>query len=115
MDIVEIQEELEKIEEAILKYSKKHKLEALQGSNSIVSINKSLDYNFPTKTFDKEKHFKLENLLKETEYWKDVSGFNTSKLKDFLENDEIGNEKLKKKILKLVSLEEKVNFSIRKK
>lgn len=108
-----IEEEMEKVEEAILRYAEKHQLETLQRENSLVAINKTKDYSFPTKTGSPERYGELESLLKKTKYWDDVSTINSTKLEQLLENDAL-EDKLKKEIIKLAPLEEKVSLSVRK-
>jgi len=109
-----VKEEMAKVEEAILAYAKKHKVEVLEGEESLVAINKKKEYSYPTKTGDLEKFEQLESLLKMGKHWKDVSSVNSAKVSRLLESDEI-DEKLKAKIIALVPLEEHVNISIRKK
>ena len=110
----DIKQEMEKVEEAILEYSKKHKIDVLEGGDSLVVINKKKDYSFPTKTADLEKYEELENLLKISKYWKNTSSVNSTKVAQLLESDEI-DQKLKKKIIKLIPLEESISISVRKK
>jgi flagellar motor protein MotB len=110
----DIKQEMEKVEEAILEYSKKHKIDVLEGGDSLVVINKKKDYSFPTKTADLEKYEELENLLKISKYWKNASSVNSTKVAQLLESDKI-DQKLKKKIIKLIPLEESISISVRKK
>jgi len=112
-EIMAIQEEMEKVEEAVLNYAEKHEIEALQGSEMQIVINREKGYIFPTKSSDLEKYEELENLLKETKYWEPASSINGTKLEQLLEEDAI-DKKLKKKILALMPLEESVSISIRK-
>ena len=55
----------------------------------------------------------LENLLKISKHWKDVSSVNPTKVSQLLESDEI-DEKLKAKIIALVPLEENIKISVKK-
>lgn len=109
-----IQEEIQQVKEAILRYAKKHSVEALQGSEMQVAINQKRGYAFPTKSSDTEKYEALENLLISTKYWKKISSVNATKLGQMLEDDAIETE-LKRKIIELASLEEDISLSIRKK
>jgi putative RecB family exonuclease len=109
-----IKQEMEKIEEAILKYAEQHKVDVLEGGESLVAVNKKKDYSFPTKTADIEKYNELENLLKKSKYWSDVSSVNATKVSQLLEDNKIDN-KLKMQIIALVPLEESISLSVRKK
>jgi len=113
-EVESLQNEMEKVEEAILKYAEKHKIETVQGSEMQVIINKNKDYVFPTKSSDLERYEELENLLKETKYWDSVSSINSYKIEQLLAENKI-DEKLKKKIIALAPVEEVVKISIRKK
>ena len=113
IDVEIIQDEMEKVEKAILNYADKHEIETLQGSDMLVTVNKELGYVIPTKSSDMEKYQQLENLLIETKYWESASSINNAKLGQLLSENAI-DEKLKKKIVALVPLEESVKISIRK-
>jgi len=113
-EVESLQNEMEKVEEAILKYADKHQIETVQGSEMQVVINKNKDYVFPTKSSDLERYEELENLLKATKYWDSVSSINSSKIEQLLAENKI-DEKLKKKIIALAPVEEVVKISIRKK
>ena len=109
-----IQEEMEKVEEAILKYAQKHNVEALQGSESQVVINKTHSYEFPTKSSNVKNYAVMETILKNSKYWNAISAINATKLEKLLIDDAI-DAKLKKKIIALAPMKENVSFSIRKK
>ncbi|MBU0648549.1 PD-(D/E)XK nuclease family protein [Patescibacteria group bacterium] len=105
--------EKEKVEQAILKYAKKHQVETLHGNDSRIVINKTTNYSFPARSVDLERYSKLENLLKETKYWDDVSSINASRLEQLLTKNDF-EDKLKNKIIKLAPVEERVRLSIKK-
>lgn len=109
-----LNEEMGKIEKAMLKYSEKNGVEVLAGGEKLVNINQYAVYSFPTKSNDKERYQELEDLLKDTKYWPEISAVNSTKLNQLMEDDGI-DEKLKNKILELAPLEDKVSFSIKKK
>ena len=108
-----VAEEMEKVKQAILEYAKKHEIEALNGDGSLVAINKTKDYSFPTKSSDPERYNELENLLKGTKYWNDISVVNAAKLDQLLASDVFDN-RLKNEIIKLAPLEEEISLSIKK-
>jgi putative RecB family exonuclease len=108
-----VQNEIEKVAEAILSYANKHKVEVLQGNDMRVVVNKEMNYVFPTKSSDLEKYEKLENLLKKTKYWEAISSINGTKLEQLLEAGVV-DKKLQKKISALVPIEESVSIAIRK-
>lgn len=109
-----IQEEMEKVEEAILKYAQKHNVETLQGSELQVVINKTHSYEFPTKSSNVKNYEVMEIILKNSKYWNAISAINSTKLEQLLADNAI-DAKLKKKIIALAPMKEKVSFSIRKK
>jgi len=109
-----IQKELSKIEEAMLKYGQDNKIDVLDGDKSIVTIKQSQIYNFPTKSNNQKGYLLLEELLKNTKYWSEISAINSSKLNQLI-NDENIDADIKKEILKLAPLQEKISFSIKKK
>lgn len=113
-DVELINEDMEKIEEAILKYAEKHKVEVLNYGELLVAINKKKDYSFPTKSSSLEKYEALESLLKKSKYWNEVSSVNAVKIAQLLEDSQVDLE-LKKQIIMLAPLEETTRFSIRKK
>ena len=109
-----ITQEMEKIEEAILIYAKKNNMEALDGGDRLVAINKKQDYDIPRKSYDLERYEELENLLQKTKYWSDISTIADKKLKELLDEKEIDSD-LKDKILKIVPMKDNISLSIRKK
>lgn len=112
-DIIVIEEEMEKVKEAILEYAKKHNVETLHGDSHLVVIKKTEQSLFPTKSGDLEGYNKLEGLLISTKYWKDVSSINSTKLNQALESGAI-DEEIKNKILEIAPIQEDVSISIRK-
>jgi hypothetical protein len=109
----EIDIEMEKVREAILKYAEEKKVEVLDGGEKVVAINKKTGYIIPTKTGDSEKYSELEGLLKDTKYWAKISTVNSTKLTQLLESEEL-NEELKKKIIALAPFEEGISLSVKK-
>jgi putative RecB family exonuclease len=114
IEAVLIEEEMMKVEEAILKYSKQHGVDSLDGGERIVAITKTLDYAIPSKSGDSERYYQLEKLLKDTAYWPEISSINSTKLSKLLEEDAL-DKKLKNKIIELAPLEKGTKVSIRKK
>lgn len=108
-----IEGEMEKVKEAILKYSKKHNIDSLHGDSHLVIINRSDGYSFPTKSADMEKYEKFDNLLRETKYWKDVSTISMNKVEQMIKNGCFDDE-TKNKIAELAPIKENVNISIKK-
>lgn len=112
-EVVVVEEEMEKVRDAILKYARKNKIETLQGDNSTVVINKTKDYSFPTKLGDLERYNEMENLLRKTKYWNEISSINAAKLEHLLKTNNLNNQ-LKNKIIKLAPLQEEISISIKK-
>ncbi len=111
--VVKINSEMEKVEDAILQYAKKHKSDVLHGGEYEVNINRSEGYAFPLKSSDMEKYVALEQLLLESKYWSSVSQIATGKLENLLDDDQL-DPKLKKKILKLAEYRKEIKLSVRK-
>jgi CRISPR/Cas system-associated exonuclease Cas4 (RecB family) len=106
--------EMEKVKEAIIKYAKEHQTEVLDGGDRVVVVNKKESYDIPTKTADKERYDKLEEILKKTKYWPAVSSVNGSKLASLLQSGAIDN-KLAAKLQELITKREDIGLSVRKK
>lgn len=113
-EVISIQNEMEKVEEAILAYAGKHEIETLQGSEMQVIINREKGYFFPTKSSDPEKYSIIEVLLKGTKYWELASSINGAKLELLLAEDKL-DKKLQQKIIELMPLEESISISVKKK
>jgi hypothetical protein len=109
-----IDEEMEKIAEAIQQYAKKHKVEALEGTDARVVLNKKQYYDLPSKSSDLESYEIIETILKNSKYWDVVSAISVNKLALLLDDDALPT-KLKQKIIALAPLKEDVTISIRKK
>lgn len=112
-EVVAIEGEMEKVREAILKYAEGHKIQVLYTNDSMVVINKTKDYSFPTRSADLKRYNELENLLKETKYWNEISSISATKLEQLLESNSF-DAKLKSEIIRLAPLEEGTSISIKK-
>lgn len=109
-----IEEEMTKVEAAILKYGEQHGADTLDGGERLVVINETFDYAVPTKSGDSERYNQLESLLKDTPYWPKISSINSAKLFQLLADDAL-DEKLKNKIIELAPLEKEIKVSVKKK
>jgi len=71
--------ELEKVKEAIITYARKEKLEVMVGRNNKLRIRIDEKLKFPDKTQQAERQ-ELEEFIRETGKWLEVSRLDTSAL-----------------------------------
>jgi len=108
-----IEQEISKIEDAIFKYAENNELEVLDGGNHLVCIKRNKDYAFPRKSTEPKEYMELDELLRDTKYWNDVSDISFSKIKRFLDEG-ILEKNMEEKIIEISPPVEKTSISIRK-
>jgi putative RecB family exonuclease len=109
-----VEQEIKQIEDAIFKYAEKNQLEVLSGGSHLVCLKKNNDFDFPRKSAEPEEYQKLDELLRNTEYWDGVSELSFGKIKKFLDEG-ILEKNLADKIIEISPPVEKNSISIRKK
>jgi len=112
--IGEIDKDLSKLEEALLEYSKKNKVEIVRGSDKKLKIKFYYKPKFPNKS-DKRRE-ELDDLIKNSGKWIEVSDLNTWTLGKITQNpDDFGwDKKLVDRIKKYQEIEERYRLSVSK-
>ena len=77
--------EIEKLEEALVKFAEHNNVDVIFGSNNKVRIVTSERFIFPSKHSEKRKH--LEQLLKDAGKWDEVVQLDTSALNRILQDN----------------------------
>jgi hypothetical protein len=85
--------ELEKLEEAIIKFAEKEKIDCVFGSKNKVKITESERYSFPSKN-SKERE-QLEELLRKHDKYETVSQLDTTTLGEIIKTKQWEPELLK--------------------
>jgi len=94
--------EIEKLEEALVKFAEHNNVDVIFGSNNKVRIVTSERFIFPSKHSEKRKH--LEQLLKDAGKWDEVVQLDTSALNRILQ-DNLWDDKILKMLKDYVKLE----------
>lgn len=92
--IEEIDKEIEKLKEAVIKYSKDKGIGVIFGSNNQLSISTAEKTRFPGK--NTEEREKLENMLKKLNKWQEVATLDTYALDKKIEEGEWPKDIVKK-------------------
>jgi len=99
---MEIDEEINKLKEAILAYAEKHGYDAVFGSLKNANISKSENIKLPAKS--DEKREQLKQLLKSFRKWEQLSELDTTALKHMIEEKEL-EPKLMTKLKRFYTIE----------
>lgn len=110
--IEEIDKEISKIEEALVQYAKEQNVEVIRGNDKKIRIRLFCTSKFPNKNEEKRKE--LDELIKKSGKWLEVSDLNTSMLNKIIENPLQFNwdKKLIEKIKEYQTIEEAYRFYI---
>ena len=109
-----IEQEIERIEDVIFQYAKANELEVIDGGSHLVCVKKNQDFAFPRKSIEPEEYRKLDELLRNTKYWNELSEVSFGKIKKFLDEG-ILEKNLEQKIIAISPPTEKKSISIKKK
>lgn len=96
-----IKKELDELKQAVIKYAKEKELSVIRGSDKKLTIKIEDVMDVPTKTKNEEEYTHLENLLKDTNYWKELSKLDPKQLKAMMQGKLIKDKKLEEAIIKL--------------
>ena len=100
--LAELDNELVKLEEAIVRFAVENGVDVVFGSNSKVRVVESSRFVFPSKHSEKRRH--LEQLLKDVGRWDEVVQLDTSALSKVLQDD-LWDGKILKMLKDYVKLE----------
>lgn len=106
-------EELAKIEEALVQLAKEHGYETVKGCDYQVKINFGPRLGFPTKTRDEELRNALEELVKKFGIWEKVCDMSTKKLSTAMQSDGLSEEQIKE-LKKYLIVDDKPKLSLSK-
>jgi hypothetical protein len=73
----QVEEELEKLEQAIFEYAEKNGVNVIVGSEKGVTVREREETRLPTKTVDPAGYAAVEDLLRRSGQWDKVSTLNT--------------------------------------
>lgn len=106
-----IKEEEEKIEEALVKYAKKHTVEAVKGNDYQAKIKFGSKIKFPGK--NEPERVELNKIIKDADKWEEVSALDTGALEDIVMQN-LWTKDLIKKVMKFGRIEESESVSLSK-
>ena len=109
--VIEAENEIEKVKEALIDYADKKKLDAIKGSGCMAVVSRKDIIKFPTK--GNEERDEIEELIKKEGKWIEVSDLNLSSLKKVVESKS-WDKNIIKKIMKFAKLERKIDVRLRK-
>jgi putative RecB family exonuclease len=107
----EIENELEKIKEALIQYAEKEGVETIQGVNHKMKVKAKQILKFPTK--DDTRRMDLEKTIKKSGQWEHFSELSLSSLGEAFQNKELAGDLLEK-IQKFTELEKTYRFYLSK-
>jgi putative RecB family exonuclease len=106
-----IKEEEVKIEEALVKYAKKHSVEAVKGNDYQAKIKFLSKIKFPGK--NEPERVELNGIIKNADKWEEVSVIDTGVLEDVVMQN-LWTKDLIKKVMKYGRIEESESVSLAK-
>jgi len=109
--IKEINEEREKVKEAILAYAQRENLQVIKGSGYKVKISEKKKYDFPSK--GTEKREEIENIINEAGLREEFESLDTHTLQKAIEERKIPDS-LVEKLLKYITIEPQRNVLLSK-
>lgn len=108
-----IEDELDKLKEAVIAYADRHGYEAIQGQDHRLAVKRKTELKFPDKE-DSKRRLQLEELLHEIGKWNEVCAFDRHALKRVI-NEHAWPDELIDKIREFVDEEESVKVQLSKK
>ena len=109
--VKEMDEELEKLKNAIISYSKKEGIEVIHGSDYKLRVKFKESFKFPLK--DDPRRGDLEKLILSANLWMEFSDVNLHTLSDVLQNQKLP-QKLHDQMLKFAEREESYRLYLSK-
>ena len=98
--------------EAAVGYARNEGITTITGSDSALKITEEKSFEFPRA--NEEGREELEEFIRESGIWEEVSGLNLARLQKFLNNEEL-DEKMKTGLLKFAEEIEKTSVRLVKK
>ncbi len=97
----DLNKEIKQLKEAIVNYAQENDLSVIRGSDRKLKVKIEDKVDIPTKTKHREKYKQLEELLKKSKHWKEVSTLNASLLRKAIEDKALKTE-LQNKVAELL-------------
>lgn len=110
-EIDKIDEEIDKLKEAVIKYAKKEGIEVIKGSDNKLKISEKQKISSPPKGSAERKE--LEQVLRDINKWDEVSDLDPYAIEKAI-NEAKWDKKIVKKIKKFLSIETKTSVSLSK-
>lgn len=110
-EIDKIDEELEKVKEAVIKYAKKEGVEVIKGSDHKLKVAEKQKVSAPAKGSPERE--KLEKMLHDVNKWEEVSGLDTHALERAITEAE-WDKKLVDKVKKFLTFETRTSVTLSK-
>jgi len=107
----ELKAEKEELEKAIALYAREHGVERLFGSDHEAVVTWRRVWQVPTRSRDPLRYQQLEEVLRSSEYWQELSEISRKRLQSWLEHD--GPEDLRQRLQGLVEQAEIWRVSLR--
>ena len=108
-EIGKIDEEMDKLKEAVIKYAKKEGVDVIKGSNNKLKISEKQKVSAPSKGSPERE--KLEKVLHDVNKWEDVCGLDTHALERVIAEAE-WDKKIIDKVKKFLTFETKTSVSL---
>jgi len=110
-EIVGIEDEMEKVEEAILKYAEREKVEVIRGSDHTLKISEKTRVSCPQKgTPEREE---LEGILKQEGKWDEISTLDSSALAEAV-TEKRWDKKILSRIMKYLVIDRRTQIYLSK-
>jgi len=87
-NLKETEEDMEQVKEAIFTYVKQENVEVILGNDCQAKVKIKMEAKFPTKTNEPQKRQQLDDLIKQSGRWLEVSELNTITLTKTIESNE---------------------------
>jgi len=110
-EIGKIDEEIDKVKEAVLKYAEKEGVDVIRGSDHKLKITERRKVSSPSKGSPEREE--LKNILREVNKWDEVSDLDTFALEKAI-NEERWDKKIINKIKQFLTIEIKKYISVSK-
>ena len=110
-EIYKIEEEMDKVKEAVIKYSEKEEADVIRGRNSKLKVTERTKVSSPSKGSSERKAF--EDELKALDKWDEISTVDTNTIEKVV-NEERWDKKIIDKIRKFLNIEKRKSVYLSK-
>ena len=110
-EIDKIDEEIDKVKDAAIKYAEKEGVDVIRGSDNKLKVSEKQKVYFPSK--DTEEREELKKILKEADKWDEVSEIDTPAIEKAI-NEERWDKRIMNKIKGFLKIETRKSVSLSK-